>query len=101
MTASDRERVSPSKANPFRPRDANMDVANLPKMVKPVTSWEATTEGTSWASRGGWGERARKEASRNLGDPVTWVEPNVAAAKDKAAKAIQGVGGASSSWEAG
>jgi RNA-directed DNA polymerase len=53
-----------------------MGVASLPKVVKPGTGEEATTEGTHRAPRGGWGERARKDASRILGGPVTWVEPN-------------------------
>jgi hypothetical protein len=46
-------------------------------MVKPATDGEATTVSIHRARRGGWGERARTDAPRNLGGPATWVEPNL------------------------
>jgi len=75
LTALERERVSPSEANPIRPRDAKMSVASLPKVVKPATDGEATTMSTRRALRGGWGGRARTDASRNLGDPARGWNP--------------------------
>jgi hypothetical protein len=54
-----------------------MGVANLPKVVKPGAGGEATTECSHRAPRGGWGGRARTDASRNLGGPAAWVEPNL------------------------
>ena len=51
-------------------------VASLPDWVKPDGVREAMSKGTSHTSRGGWGRRVRKEASRNLGDPSRWVLPN-------------------------
>ena len=41
-------------------------------MVKPATGDEATGEVHHWAFRGGWGQRAGKDSSRNLGDPAVW-----------------------------
>jgi hypothetical protein len=39
-------------------------------MVKPVTGGEATGASIRRAFRGGWGQRAGKDLSRNLGDPA-------------------------------
>ena len=50
------------------------------------------------ASRGGWGQRAPKDQSRNLGDPSSWVEPNAPGNRQAAAAEV---GGARSSEEAG
>jgi hypothetical protein len=47
-----------------------LGVAKLPEMTKPVTCREETSMGTCRAPRGDRGERARKDASRNLGDPL-------------------------------
>ena len=47
-----------------------VEVASLPKMMKPDIGGEATSKGTRRAFRGGWGQRAGKEQSRNLGDPA-------------------------------
>jgi hypothetical protein len=69
ITASDRERVSPSESEPDSASLRYLYVASLPKVVKPGTDSEATVKSTCRAYRGGWGERARKAASRNLGDP--------------------------------
>jgi hypothetical protein len=41
-------------------------------MVKPETGGEETGASIRRASRGGWGQRAGKDSSRNLGDPVVW-----------------------------
>jgi len=56
--------------NPIRPRYTNLAAANLPEMVKPATCGEATSDGNRRTPRGDRGERARKDASRNLGDPL-------------------------------
>jgi len=53
-------------------------VANLPKMVKPVTLVQATSICRQGAVRGGWEQRAEKDRRRNLGDPSGWASPNVA-----------------------
>ncbi len=45
-------------------------VANLPKMAKPVIDGEETSMRTRQTIRGGWGERASKDRSRNLGGPA-------------------------------
>jgi hypothetical protein len=54
----DSETASPSVSEPdSAPRYTEMAVANLPKMLKPATSGEATGASTR---RSGWGERAEK-----------------------------------------
>ena len=45
-------------------------VASLPEMLKPATGREATSAGTDRTARGGWGERASRDWSRNLGGPA-------------------------------
>ncbi len=65
----DNKRVSPSKANPFRPRYANCRSINLPKVVKSVTVGDEMCIDTHWIDRGGWGERALKEQRQVPGDP--------------------------------
>jgi hypothetical protein len=47
-----------------------VEVASLPKMMKPDTGGEAASKRTRWTFRGGWGQRAGTEQSRNLGDPA-------------------------------
>jgi hypothetical protein len=101
LIASDRERVSPSESEPDSASLRSLCVANLPRMMKPEAHREATTESTCGAHRGGWGERARKEASRNLGDPAVWVGPDLGAEHIRFLRARTGVGGAHSSEEAG
>jgi hypothetical protein len=46
-----------------------LGVTKLPEMLKSATIDEATPISNRWAPRGGWRWRARKEKSRNLGDP--------------------------------
>ena len=70
LTAPDRERVSPSESEPVSASLHKSGAANLPDVVKPGTGREATSTCTCRAPRGGRGERARKDASRNLGDPL-------------------------------
>ena len=62
--------------NPIRPRYAKVQVVNLPKVLKPVIVGEAMGTSSRRTCRGGWGGRALKGWSRNLGGPVRWVEPN-------------------------
>jgi len=64
----DDERVSPSKANPFRPRYANCRSINLPEMVKSATVGCITCQVSCWIDRGGWGERTLKEQRQVPGD---------------------------------
>ena len=47
-----------------------MEVASLPKMMKPETDGEATGKCSHRAFRGGWGRRAGTDQSRNLGGPA-------------------------------
>jgi len=72
----DGEDVSPSQANPIRPRYAYLAVANLPERGKPATGGEATSESTHRAVRGGWGGRASRDRSRNLGGPAWCPSPS-------------------------
>jgi hypothetical protein len=58
------------RVNLIRPRYTETAVANLPEMLKPATSGEATSASTRWAARGDWGERAPKDQSRDLGGPA-------------------------------
>jgi len=76
-------------------------VASLPEVRKPATGGEATSTSSHWAWRGGWGRRAPTGWSRNLGDPVTWVEPNARREDMSGVAGSQGVGGAHRSEEAG
>jgi hypothetical protein len=46
-----------------------MEVASLPRMMKPDTGGEAMSS-TRRTFRGGWGQRAGIDQSRNLGDPA-------------------------------
>jgi hypothetical protein len=46
-----------------------LDAAKLPEKLKPDICREETSISTCKASRGERGERALKDASRNLGDP--------------------------------
>jgi hypothetical protein len=68
----DNKRVSPSKANPFRPRYANCRSINLPKVVKSATVGDEMCIDTHWIDRGGWGERTLKEQRQVLGD-LPWI----------------------------
>jgi len=45
-------------------------VASLPKMMKPAIGREEMSVGTVRTARGGWGERASRDWSRNLGGPA-------------------------------
>lgn len=75
---TDSERVSPSKANPFRPRYAYYQSANLPGMVKPAMERRTTCHRSFWIDRGGWGERALKDHRHVLGDlPQTTFQTNM------------------------
>lgn len=65
----DGERVSPSKANPFRPRYANCRSINLTGVVKSAIHDEVTCVCSREVDRGGWGERALKEQRQVPGDP--------------------------------
>jgi hypothetical protein len=66
----DRDRVSPSASEPDSASLHRLGVAKLPEMLKPVTCRKETSMGTCRAPRGDRGERVRKDASRNLGDPL-------------------------------
>jgi len=68
----DNERVSPSKANPFRPRYTNRRLTNLPEMVKSATMEGKTCPRFHRIDRGGWGERALKEQRQVPGD-LPWI----------------------------
>jgi len=69
--------------------------------VKPAVDGEETSVCSHRASRGGWGQRARKDESRNLGDPAWWwiVHQRVAGKHNRHAATL-GVGGVHSSEEA-
>jgi hypothetical protein len=66
----DRDRVSPSASESDSASLHRLGVVKLPEMMKPVTCREETSICTCRAPRGDWEERARKDASRNLGDPL-------------------------------
>jgi len=66
----DRDRVSPSASESDSASLHRVGVVKLPEMMKPVTCREETSICTCRAPRGDWEERARKDASRNLGDPL-------------------------------
>jgi hypothetical protein len=67
----DRKRVSPSASEPGSASlHEILGVAKLPKMMKPATCREETDLCTCRAPRGDRGGRARKDAPRNLGDPL-------------------------------
>ena len=59
-----------TKVNPIRPRDADERRPACQSKVKPATGGEATGAVHPWAFRGGWGQRAGKDSSRELGDPA-------------------------------
>jgi hypothetical protein len=59
-----------TQVNPIRPRYTYPAAASLPDWVKPAIDREATSASTCRAARGGWGERAPKDQSRNLGGPA-------------------------------
>ncbi len=59
-----------AKANPLWASSRQSRAASLPKVVKPVIGWEEMSKGTIRARRGSQGERAPKDSSRNLGDPM-------------------------------
>jgi hypothetical protein len=58
-----------AQANPFRPRYA-LVVVSLPDELKPDTVREATSICSGRATRGGRGQRASTDQSRNLRDPT-------------------------------
>ena len=64
--------MSPSESEPDSASLRTLGVVNLPERAKPDTCREETGRYTCRAPRGGWGERVRKDASRNLGDPL-WL----------------------------
>ena len=66
----DRERVSPSASEPDSASLYLMGAAKRPGKLKPATCGEETSICTCRASRGDRGGRARKDAPRNLGDPL-------------------------------
>ena len=66
----DRKRVSPSASESDSASLYLSGVAKLPGLMKPATCREETSVCTCRAPRGDWEERARKDASRNLGDPL-------------------------------
>lgn len=73
LTPLDRKRVSPSASEPVSASlHDKVGAAKLPKVMKPATCGEATAMGTCRAPRGDRGGRARKDAPRNLGDPL-WL----------------------------
>lgn len=67
--ASNGKRVSRSGSEPDSASLREVEVANPPDRMKPAISGR-DNESTRWTSRGGWGRRARKEWSRNLGGPA-------------------------------
>jgi len=67
---TDRERVSPSASKPGSASLHQVDATKRPDSVKSAICREATGKCTCRASRGDRGERARKDAQRNLGDPL-------------------------------
>jgi hypothetical protein len=70
----------------------------LPEDGWSGTRCEEASKRSIWAPRGGWGQRAPKDQSRNLGDPSSWVEPNAPGNWQAAAAEV---GGVRSSAEAG
>ena len=76
-------------------------VANLPNMVKPVTSAQATSVCMRETVRGEWEQRAHKDRHRNLGDPFRWVKTQLFSRMHKAIEARSEVGRVHSSDEAG
>lgn len=66
----DRERMSPSESEPVSASLHRVGVANLPEWAKPDTCREETGMRTCGALRGDRGGRLRKDAPRNLGDPL-------------------------------
>jgi len=71
VTPVDCESVSSNaKVNSLRPRYTKLGVVSQPWMLKPETYREETGISTCGAPRGDRGERAQKDAQRNLGDPL-------------------------------
>ena len=66
---TDRKRVSPSASEPVSASLHKVSVAKHPDMPKPATCG-GKTGCIRRTLRGERGERARKDASRNLGDPL-------------------------------
>jgi hypothetical protein len=64
--------MSPSESEPDSASLRTLCVANLPDWAKPDTCREGTGRCICRAHRGERGERVRKDASRNLGDPL-WL----------------------------
>jgi len=56
----DNERASPNESEPGSASLHYIAVVNLPKVVKPIISWEETSVCTSWTARGDRGGRALK-----------------------------------------
>ena len=69
-----------------------------PESGRSGTGGEDSERSNSRASRGDWGQRAPKDQQRNLGDPLSRVEPNAPGNRQAAAAEV---GGAHSSEEAG
>jgi len=59
-----------TKVNSIRPRYTIREPANPPDRLKPVTVGQATLICRRQAPRGDWRQRAGKEKSRNLRDPL-------------------------------
>jgi hypothetical protein len=68
--STDHKRVSPSASEPGSASLHTTGVANLPDMMKPDICREETGVSTCRTPRGDRGERARKDAPRNPGDPL-------------------------------
>ncbi len=74
-TSLDGEGVSPNASEPDSASLRYYLVANLPERAKPTTRTEERNTIRCGARRGGWGGRASKERSRNLGGPMRSQEP--------------------------
>ena len=64
-----------TQVNPIRPRNANSQVANLPKVLKPDIEGEATGESSPRTLPGWLGTARAERLVEEPGSPVRWVEP--------------------------
>jgi hypothetical protein len=76
-------------------------MASLPRMVKPVIRFQATSVCGIGMVRGGWEKRAAKDKRRNLGEPFGWALAQLLSRMHKALGARTEVGRVHSSEEAG
>jgi hypothetical protein len=70
-----------SKAWAAKHEPDSASLRTLGVTVLPEDGWsgircEEAGKCSTWTSRGGWGQRAPKDQSRNLGDPPSRVEPD-------------------------